>query len=39
MEGIHVEKANIACSVTDEDRANDKLRMNMEYKPKMNVTH
>ena len=39
IENIHSVKANIASSITDEDRANEKLRVNMDYKPKMNVTH
>ena len=39
IEPIHDEKKLLATAVTNEDRANEKIRVNMDYKPKMNITH
>ena len=36
---IHDEKKLLATAVTNDDLANEKLRVNMNYKPKMNITH
>ena len=39
IEHYHDEKKNLATSVTKEDKENEKLRVNIQYKPKMNITH
>ena len=39
IEKFHDEKAHIANGVTQADRENEKMRINMDYKPKMNITH
>ena len=39
IEPVHDEKKLLATSVTKQDIDNEKLRVNMEYKPKMNITY
>jgi hypothetical protein len=39
IEKFHSEKSHIANNLTIEDRENNKLRVNMDYKPKMTITH
>jgi hypothetical protein len=36
---FHEEKKQIAKSMTQEDAQNEKLRVKIEYQPKMNITH
>lgn len=36
---IHAEKKIIAKSITEDDRMNNTMRVNMDYKAKMNITH
>jgi hypothetical protein len=39
IDNFHNEKSQIASGMTAEDRENEKLRVNISYKPKMNITH
>ena len=39
MANIHAEQKIIAKSVTEEDKMNNTMRVNMDYMPKMNITH
>ena len=39
IERTHAERANIACSMTDADRENEKTRVNITYQPRKNITH
>ena len=39
IESYHDEKKNLSTCMTVEDRENEKLRTNIQYKPKMNITH
>ena len=39
ISGCHDEKKQIATSMTEMDFENEKQRVKMEYKPKMNITH
>ena len=39
IQNFHNEKAHIASAVTAEDLLNEKMRVNISYKPKMNITH
>ena len=39
VDTCHEEKSQIATSMTREDIENEKLRVKIEYKPKMNITH
>ena len=39
IEDFHQEKKQITTSMTKEDIQNEKLRVKIEYQPKMNITH
>lgn len=39
IKSCHTEKTHIASGVTAEDRMNETMRVNMNYKPKMTITH